>query len=352
MRRLRRAWRRGTGNGLVLSALLVASTATWRLRAATAASEPPVAAGALHATPTIPAAAPPHFRAVSLVAPLPTGRSPAATTPGDVLARLRARVARTRPGVPAAEVDRWILRFLTDPDLRTALEAGLGRMTRYEPLIRETLRRHGQPEELLYLVIVESQFRESATSHAGAAGMWQFMPGTGRLYGLEVSEYVDERRDPIRSTAAAVRHLGDLHRQFGSWHLALAAYNAGAGRVGRALRGSAAGRRGDEVLYWRIRPRLPGETRRYVPLYLAAAEIARDPEAFGLRPRREPPLAFAEVWVPGGVALDEVARRHGVPPAKLRQLNPHLVRGTTPPGRPWPVRVPPSSKSTQPIHTE
>jgi type IV pilus assembly protein PilB len=177
-------------------------------------------------------------------------------------------------------------------------------------------------------VIVESQFRESATSHAGAAGMWQFMPGTGRLYGLEVSEYVDERRDPVRSTDAAVRHLGDLHRQFGSWHLALAAYNAGAGRVGRALRGSA-GRRADEVLYWRIRPRLPGETRRYVPLYLAAAEIARDPEAFGLRPRREPPLAFAEAWVPGGVALDEVARRHGVPPATLRQLNPHLVRDDT-----------------------
>lgn len=145
MRRLRRAWRRGSGSGLVLSALLVASLATWRLRAASAATEPPVGGGALHPTPTIPAAAPPHFRAVSLVAPLRMGGSPAATTPGDVLARLRARVARSRSGVPAAEVDRWILRFLTDPDLRTALEAGLGRMTRYEPLIRETLRRHGQP---------------------------------------------------------------------------------------------------------------------------------------------------------------------------------------------------------------
>lgn len=348
MRRLRRRWRRA-GYGLVLSALLVASLAAWRLRSASAATDPGLSVGAPHA---FPAAARPHSRAGGPAAPLRRAGSPAASAPGDALARLRARVARSRPGVPAAEVDRWILRFLTEPDRRAALEAGLGRMARYEPLVRETLRRHGQPEELLYLAIVESQFRNTAVSHAGAAGMWQFMPATGRLYELEVSEYVDERRDPVRGTDAAARHLRDLHRQFGSWHLALAAYNAGAGRVGRALRAGAAGQRGDEVLYWRIRPHLPAETRRYVPLYLAAAEIARDPEAFGLRPRREPPLAFAEVRVAGGVSLDEVARRHGVAPAAIRQLNPHLVRGTTPPGRPWPVRVPPPSASTQPIHNE
>lgn len=235
--------------------------------------------------------------------------------------------------------------MLSEPEMRSELEAGLGRMTRFEPLIRATLRRHDEPADLLYLVIVESQFRESAVSHAGAAGMWQFMASTGRLYDLEVSEYVDERRDPVRSTEAAVRHLGDLYREFGSWHLALAAYNAGAGRVGRALGRHRAAPPGDERAYWAIRRSLPHETRAYVPLFLAAAEIARRPEAFGLRPRRQPPLAFAEVWVPGGVPLDVVARQRGIAPALLRQLNPHLVRGTTPPGRRWPVRVPPFSES-------
>jgi membrane-bound lytic murein transglycosylase D len=242
--------------------------------------------------------------------------------------------------VPAVEVDRWILRLLSDAELRAGMDDALGRMSRYEPLIRETLRRNREPEELLYLVIVESEFRENAVSRAGAAGMWQFMAGTGRTYDLEVSEYVDERRDPIRSTEAAARHLADLHREFGSWHLALAAYNAGSGRVGALLRRYAGDQRGDEALYWRIRGHLPRETRDYVPLYLAAAEIARRPQAFGIHPRRLPPLTFSERWVPGGVALEAVARDVGVPVEALRQLNPHLIRGMTPPGRRWPVRVP------------
>jgi membrane-bound lytic murein transglycosylase D len=315
--------------------------AGWRLRGAAAPAQT-VPAGAARFVAPLP---PPLLRIGHAPAQLPArpaGPAAATTTPDGVVAALRARASRGGAGVPAAEVDRWILRWVTEPERRRELEDGLGRMARYEPLVRESLRRHGQPEELLYLAVVESQFRVGAVSHAGATGMWQFMAGTGRLYDLEVSEYVDERRDPVRSTEAAVRHLADLHREFGSWHLALAAYNAGAARVDRALRRHAGGRRGDELLYWRIRPHLPRETRTYVPLYLAAAEIARSPEAFGLRPRRQPPLVFAEVWVPGGVALDAVAREHGVPAATLRELNPHLIRGTTPPGRRWPVRVPPS----------
>lgn len=222
-------------------------------------------------------------------------------------------------------------------------------MTRYEPLIRATLRRHGLPEDLLYLVMVESEFRESAVSHAGATGMWQFMAGTGRLYDLEVSAYVDERRDPIRSTAAAVRHLRDLHKEFGSWHLALAAYNAGSGRVSRALARHVGGRRGDELLYWQVRPALPRETRQYVPLYLAAAEIARRPAAFGIHPRSQPVLAFREIWVDGGVPLGEVAAAFGESRDAVRNLNPHLIRGTTPPGRRWPVRIPASAARARTI---
>jgi soluble lytic murein transglycosylase-like protein len=262
-------------------------------------------------------------------------------TPEQLLAAIRERVARGDPKVPAVEVDRWILRLATDPDMRSWLEDGLTRMGRYAPLIRESLHRNGQPEDLLFLVVIESQFRPAAVSPAGATGMWQFMTGTGRLYDLEVSTYVDERRDPIRSTEAAVRHLRDLHAEFRSWHLALAAYNAGSGRIGRAIRLHAAGRRGEETLYWQVRPHLPRETQRYVPLYLAAAEIARDPEAFGFRPRHVEPLRFTETWVDGGVPLEDLARQAGVTVEALRELNPHLIRGMTPPGRRWPVRVPP-----------
>jgi membrane-bound lytic murein transglycosylase D len=243
-------------------------------------------------------------------------------------------------------VDRWILRIAAEAPYREGFEDGLGRMSQYEPLIRETLRRHGLPEDLLYLPMIESEFRETAVSPAGATGMWQFMSATARLYGLEVSEYVDERRDPVRSTRAAAAHLRDLHEEFGSWHLALAAYNAGSGRVGRALRGQAAWRPTDERLYWEVRSTLPRETQGYVPRYLAATEIARRPHAFRFNPRPYPVLAYSEVWTPGGVPLDSVARALGVPTAYVRHLNPHLVHGTTPPGRRWPVRVPPKSPLT------
>jgi soluble lytic murein transglycosylase-like protein len=334
------ALQRASEGGLVLAALLGVGVATWRLRTAAAA---PTTAATIRAprAPTereLPATFPYLGRAAA--PPAGSAQDPARPPADPLLAALRSRVRRGDSRVPAVAVDRWILRLLSDAELRAGMDDALGRMSRYEPLIRETLRRNGEPEELLYLVIVESEFRENAVSRAGAAGMWQFMTGTGRTYDLEVSEYVDERRDPIRSTEAAARHLADLHREFGSWHLALAAYNAGSGRVGALLRRYAWDQRGDEALYWRIRGHLPRETRDYVPLYLAAAEIARRPQAFGIHPRRLPPLTFSERWVPGGVALEAVARDVGAPVEALRQLNPHLIRGMTPPGRRWPVRVP------------
>lgn len=326
--------RRASSSALVAAALATATAATSRLRASTPAPAHRVSSTAARPLKDDRVQG---FRPHSPSPPPLTPRDPDV----DLLAAVRVRAQGADPRAPAAEVDRWILRLATDPRFREGFEDALGRMTRYEPLIRQTLRRHGLPEELLYLVMVESEFREGAVSHAGATGMWQFMAGTGRRYDLEVSYYVDERRDPVRSTAAAARHLRDLHAEFGSWHLALAAYNAGSGRVGRALARHAPGRRGEEVLYWQIRPHLPRETQRYVPLYLAAAQIARRPRAFGFDPRPHPVLEFEEVWTPGGVTLDSVARAVGAAPGSVERLNPHLVRGTTPLGRGWPVRIPP-----------
>lgn len=265
------------------------------------------------------------------------------------LAAIQGRARHAPRGTPAAEVDRWILRLATDPEMRAWMDDALTRMGRYEPLIRESLRRYSQPEDLIVVAVVESQFRPGAVSPAGATGLWQFMSGTGRLYQLEVSPFVDERRDPIRSTDAAVRHLRDLHAEFGSWHLALAAYNAGSGRVARALNGTGGGSDGGgEGRYWQIRPSLPRETRRYVPLFLAAAEIARHPKAYGFAPRHQEPLRFSEAQVPGGVTLESVARRFGVATADVLELNPHLVRQMTPPGRTWPVRLPVSDSRPYP----
>jgi membrane-bound lytic murein transglycosylase D len=255
------------------------------------------------------------------------------------LARPRLPTAATLPRTPADEVDRWVVRLAIEQhsETRRALE----RMAAFEPLIHEALQERGLPTDLLYLALIESHFVPTATSRAGAVGIWQFMPATARASGLEVSEYVDERRDPVRSTRAAVRHLEWLHRQFGSWHLALAAYNAGDGRVGGVLRSATGSWKGDDLLYWRARPLLPAETQAYVPKLLAASRIARAPEHFGfvdLAPRA--PLRFREVSVPGGVELASVAEAVGTSPEEVYALNPHLVRRTTPPGRRWPVRVP------------
>jgi soluble lytic murein transglycosylase-like protein len=244
------------------------------------------------------------------------------------------------PGTPAAEVDRWVARLALDQ--RAATRGALERMAAYRPLILHELDARGLPADLIHLALIESHFVTGATSSAGAVGIWQLMPATARAHGLEVSEWVDERRDPIRSTRAAVRHLEWLHRRFGSWHLALAAYNAGDARVGGILRDAGSRAAGDDLLYWRAQPLLPAETRAYVPKLLAASRIARAPERYGFE-RLEPraPLRFRGVQVRGGVDLAAVARAIGVDPEEVYALNPHLLRRATPPGRSWPVRVPP-----------
>lgn len=269
---------------------------------------------------------------------MPTTPAPPviAAAHGSALAATRTRLADGRSS-PSREVDRWIVRLAGSGHS----PATLARMRHYEPLIRGALAEHGVPEEMIALAWIESEFKPAATSRVGAAGIWQFMPGTARGYGLEVSHYVDERRDPVRATYAAARHLADLYETFGSWHTAAAAFNAGTGRVGGALRRTTGRGAGDDMLYWRARRALPRETREYVPKLLAAAEIAADPAAYGLLPSHTlPVLRFRQVRVAGGTSMEEVAHRTGTSPAAVRDLNPHLVRGITPPLRSWPVRIP------------
>jgi membrane-bound lytic murein transglycosylase D len=211
----------------------------------------------------------------------------------------------------------------------------------YGSLIRDKLRARGMPEELLYLAGIESGFQPKATSRVAAAGVWQFMGPTAEQYGLRVDEYVDERRDPIRATDAALQYLQDLHDRYGSWYLAAAAYNAGPSRVDRALRRNDVARSDDEAVFWEIQEHLPRETREYVPRMIAATLLAREALEFGFGDVvREVPYSFDRVWVPGGTSLWTVAEATGSGMSALRALNPHLRQGIVPPGGSYELRVP------------
>jgi len=157
---------------------------------------------------------------------------------------------------------------------------------------------------------------------------------------LRVDEWVDERRDPVRATDAALDYLQWLHGRFGSWYLAAAAYNAGPGRVERVLRRHAEGRTGDENVYWEVLDHLPRETREYVPRLVAATILAESADVYGFVVDFSDPYRFDRAFVPGGTTLTRVAAALGVDERLLRDLNPHLMRRVTPPGEMYGVRVP------------
>jgi membrane-bound lytic murein transglycosylase D len=270
-------------------------------------------------------------------ATVPEGEASSSTT--FAAAPLRARTEWDLTRTTNDRVEYWIdfLKGRNYDKTRLWLE----REGKYGEFIRAELRERGMPEDLLYLVMIESGLSPKAYSRAHAAGLWQFISETGRRYGLEVSTYVDERRDPIAATDAALDYLTDLHGMFGSWYLAAAGYNSGENRVARILRQRVGGRTGSDALFWRIDEYLPRETRDYVPLMLAAAFIGKDPEAYGFNGLdHQSPLAFDQVEVDGGISLTAVAKAASVDVADVQDLNPHLVRGVTPPGRTWKVRVP------------
>ena len=176
-------------------------------------------------------------------------------------------------------VQSWITRFTTD--LRGSFETYLDRKDKYEPMISSKLARRGMPQGLIYLAMIESGFNPKVKSRAKASGMWQFMSATARRYGLTVTRRVDERNNPSRATDAALKYLDDLHRRFGSWYLAAAAYNAGEGTVSKALKRVTGRTRGTDADYYRISPKLPRETRDYVPKLVAAARIGSNPAGYG-----------------------------------------------------------------------
>jgi membrane-bound lytic murein transglycosylase D len=183
-------------------------------------------------------------------------------------------------------VDYWVERF-SRGDKRGEFETYLARLPQYEPMISTKLRARGMPQDLIYLAMIESGFNPQARSLAGAAGIWQLVPETARRYGLFVNETVDDRLDPEGSTEAALSYLAALHERFGSWYLAVAAYNTGENRVGRIMVEETGSERGSDADYYRIWDRLPGETRDFVPVMIAAARISKEPERYGFRdPRR------------------------------------------------------------------
>lgn len=269
--------------------------------------------------------------------------APVSVAAAGMVREASAAVSDARWDIPVvrnAPVERFIGIFSGRQQDRMALY--LKRSGRYEGMIRAKLREKGMPEDLLYLSMIESGFNPTARSHAQAVGLWQFIEETGERYGLRVDGYVDERKHPEKSTDAALRYLGDLHEQFGSWYLAAAAYNSGEGRVGRVMKQVTGKQKGHDADFWRIRGRLPKETREYVPLMVAAALIGKEPQKYGLGGvQRWLPLEHDEVQVPAGTRLALVAEAVGVSENELKRLNPHLVRAMTPPGKKaYAVRVP------------
>jgi membrane-bound lytic murein transglycosylase D len=219
---------------------------------------------------------------------------------------------------------------------RSTMEAGLRRSGRYMKIARETFRREGVPEDITWLGQVESAWSPKARSWAAAAGLWQFIPGTGAQYGLKQTAWIDERNGIEKPTAASARYLKDLARRYnGDWLLAMAAYNTGALNVDRAIS------RAGEANYWKIYPYIAQETRNYVPNILAVIMIAKNPEKYGFHGvRPEPPMSFEIVPVQSATSLRLIADATDTSVDYLQSLNPELRRDTTPRGEAYNVRVP------------
>jgi membrane-bound lytic murein transglycosylase D len=226
-------------------------------------------------------------------------------------------------------------------DAREHFGKWLSRSTRYIPMMRKVLEREGLPLDLVYLAMIESGFSAYAYSFAKAAGPWQFVVGTSRRYGLLTDFWVDERRDPAKATVAAAKYLKDLKARFhGDWYLAWAGYNAGEGKISRAIR------KEKTTDFWRMMGKgrtLRAETKHYVPKLIAAALIAKHPERFGFHVDYEPPREAEEVRVPDATDLHVVAKAADITFEDLRELNPELRRFCTPPGG-YTLRLPPGTR--------
>jgi membrane-bound lytic murein transglycosylase D len=240
------------------------------------------------------------------------------------------------------DVSRWVQVFSVSA--RRTMQEAISRGTRYDAMLRRKFREAGLPEDMTYLALIESFYKTHALSRARALGMWQFMAPTARSVGMRVDSWVDERRDPVRATEGAIDFLTDLHNAYGSWYLAAAAYNGGPGRVSRGLSRFSEeldGVEGDDRFFALAEQRyLPGETKAYVPKLIAATLVAKEPARYGLRVDTMPAFEYDSVMVAAGVPLSAVAAASRTTIDAIKDLNPHFLRGVTPPGEASEVRIP------------
>lgn len=255
-------------------------------------------------------------------------------TAAPVASKQRAQFDFSHP-----RVDRFVTRFQTN--MRDFYTKALSRSGRYVPWMSTILEEKGLPQELAYLPLIESGYSPHAVSRAGAVGPWQLIPGTGRRYGLRIDRYVDERRDPEKSTEAAAEYLKDLHDMFGDWHLSLAAYNTGEQNIVRILE------RRRIQSFWDMSARgfLYRETSNFVPEFLAALQIAEAPEAYGFAAPSEEPQQYDVTEVDRSLSLSTVAQLTGSSTETIRELNPALHRGVIPPDG-YTVRLPKGTKDS------
>jgi membrane-bound lytic murein transglycosylase D len=277
-----------------------------------------------------------HASGLSPTPPLSTPPSAEGTRDLSWLAKLDL------PDLPIrwdARVVKYLEFFKDDARGRSMLTTWMRRSGRYRDAIRKTFRKKGLPEDLIWLAMIESGFEATARSPVGAVGLWQFMPDTGKIYGLSQDRWSDARMSPAIATEAAADHLADLHRRFGSWDLAMAAYNMGYGGVLSLVRHY------NTNDYWalsKLEGSFPWETTLYVPKILAAAIVSRNLATFGYQDvSMEAPLEGEELPVGPGIALSAVATACGITTKEVEQLNPELRASRTPPTQEdWPVKVP------------
>ena len=235
------------------------------------------------------------------------------------------------PLVRNKQVDQFINYFQTKG--RRQFEIWLERYEQYKGTIIPILQEYEMPEELLVLAMIESGLNPKAYSHANASGMWQFIYSTGKKYGLNRNWYVDERRDPIKATHAACGYLTDLYELFDNWYLTLAAYNAGEGRV---LRASKLHQTYD---FWQLHS-LPRDTRNYIPYFLSAAIITKDPGNYGFKIPKVVPFGYEEVTLEKSADISVLARVAGIKPKEIRVYNPELRQSATPADKPYTLKLP------------
>ena len=238
----------------------------------------------------------------------------------------------------------YLVFYKTDPRGRNIIASWLADQGRYKDMITSYLRKNHLPQDLLYVAMIESSYDPNTLSRAGALGLWQFMPDGGRIYGLRRDRWVDERKDPLRSTIAQMDYFRDLYQRFGDWDIALGAFNVGYGAM---LRSIARYNTNDFYKLCDYENAVPWETCLYPPKVLATAIVGRNRALFGVdKLKVEPAEVFDEVSVPTSLPLSVIARAANASEADIKRLNPHLRRGRTPPGETgYIVRVPMGTKA-------